>query len=240
MFSHEKLLVYGKALGFASTAAGLVSNWDKRHAVVDQLSRASESIALNLAEAARQRGAPGRLTDLDYAIGSTLECAACLDIARIKKLAQGPELEAEKRRLCEITKMLMGLRKSWNEPVLREDSPVYGDENMSHLFHHERLEVYQKALSCMEWFAAEGEELSAHSFRRMDEVVTSLILNIAEGNGRYAELDRQRFWKIAESAAVKVAVYLDLCVGKGVFPKEAVGAPKDTLREINRMLMGMR
>ena len=86
MFAHEKLQVYGKALDFAAKAAGWISTWDKKHALVDHLSRATESILLNLAEAARQRGTPARLRIVDYAIGSSLECAGCLDVARIKAL----------------------------------------------------------------------------------------------------------------------------------------------------------
>jgi hypothetical protein len=39
-----------------------------------------------------------------------------------------------------------------------------------------------------------------------------VVLNIAEGNGRYAELDHHRFLQIAQSAAVKGAVFLDLGV----------------------------
>src|SRR6266700_1420631 len=79
MFAHEKLQVYGKALGFAAKAAVWTSAWDKKHALVDHLSRATESILVNLAEAARRRGTPSRLRIVDYAIGSALECAGCLD-----------------------------------------------------------------------------------------------------------------------------------------------------------------
>ena len=103
MFAHEKLEVYGKALDFAARAAVWVNSWDKRHALVDHLGRAAESILSNLAEAARQRRAPGRLTIADYAIGSSLECAACLDVARIKNLLTQAQFNEEKYRLCEIT-----------------------------------------------------------------------------------------------------------------------------------------
>ena len=56
MFAHEKLQVYGKALDFAAKATAWTSTWDKKHTLMDHLSRATERIALNLAEAARQRG----------------------------------------------------------------------------------------------------------------------------------------------------------------------------------------
>src|SRR2546423_11179229 len=120
MLAHEKLQVYGKALDFYSRAAALAGVWDKKHALVDHLSRASESILLNLAEAARQRGAPARLTIVDYAIGSSLECAACLDIARIKELFTASNCYEEKQHLCEITKMLIGLRKGWIELIAKD------------------------------------------------------------------------------------------------------------------------
>jgi len=48
MFDHEKLQVYGKALDFAAKAAVWISTWDKKHALVDHLSRATESILLRL------------------------------------------------------------------------------------------------------------------------------------------------------------------------------------------------
>ena len=105
MFDHEKLQVYGKALDLAAKAAAWTSTWDKKHALVDHLSRATESIVLNLAEAARQRGTPARLRIVDYSIGSSLECAGCLDVALIKKLLTNEQCHQEKYRLCEITKM---------------------------------------------------------------------------------------------------------------------------------------
>src|SRR5438270_6803815 len=102
MSAHEKLQVYGKALDFVAKTAVWTNSWDRRHAFVDHLSRAAESIALNLAEAARQRGAPGRLQILDFAVGSSLECAGCFDIAQIKQLLTAHQCYDEKLRLCEI------------------------------------------------------------------------------------------------------------------------------------------
>ena len=59
MFSLDKLKVYDKALASAASLARHSRSWDKRHAVTDQLLRASESIVLNLAEGARLRSACG-------------------------------------------------------------------------------------------------------------------------------------------------------------------------------------
>jgi four helix bundle protein len=213
MFDHEKLQVYGKALDFAAKASAWTGTWDNKHALVDHLSRATESILLNLAEAARQRGTPARLRIVDYAIGSSLECAGCLDVARIKALLTHQECHKEKHQLCEITKMLIGLRKAWSQSIAREEPPAYPTESLKDgpepLFHHEGLEVYRAALGFMEWFVSRTatKELSNRLFRQLDEAGTSVVLNIAEGNGRYADLDHHRFLQIAQSAAVKAAVF---------------------------------
>ena len=47
---------------------------------MEHFRRASESVVLNIAEAARLLSGPDKARTLDYALGSTLECAACLDI----------------------------------------------------------------------------------------------------------------------------------------------------------------
>jgi four helix bundle protein len=244
MFAHEKLQVYGKALDFAAKAAAWAATWDKKHSLVDHLLRAADSIALNLAEAARQRGAPSRLRTLDYAIGSSLECAGCLDLARIKELLTHQHCHEEKHRLCEITKMLIGLRKAWAESMSKEEPPAYPARSLKdapeHLFHHEALELYRAALRFMEWFVSTpgGKDLSNRLFRQTDEAGTSVVLNIAEGNGRYAELDHHRFLQIAQSAAVKGAVYLDLIVQRSMLLETEADKGKEMLSRINAMLAG--
>src|ERR1044071_7271849 len=80
VFSHEKLTVYQKALTCVATLNKHARSWDKRHVVVDHLLRASESILLNLVEGVRLRRTAHRQHYAQYAIGSALECAACLDI----------------------------------------------------------------------------------------------------------------------------------------------------------------
>jgi len=62
-----------------------------------------------------------RLNVSDYAIGSALECAGCLDVARIKGLLEESQCDQEKNRLCEITRMLVGLRKAWGQSLMREE-----------------------------------------------------------------------------------------------------------------------
>lgn len=216
MLTHQKLKVYEKALALGASAQDLSASWGRRHAIVEHFRRASESIVLNIAQGARLLSGPDKARTLDYAVGSTLECAACLDIAHIKgRLSQERSL-TEKRRILEITRMLIGLRKAWLQSVMSEEPSLYQAEparpGFEVLFHHESLDVYRVGLDFMRWFIGlpGGGELSDRLCREVDKSATSVVLNVAEGNGRYSELDHRRFLEIAATSAVKAAAYLDL------------------------------
>ena len=64
----------------------------------------------------------------------------------------------------------------------------------------------------MRWFVElpGAGDLANRWCREVDKAATSVVLNVAEGNGRYSELDHKRFLEIAASSAVKAAAYLDL------------------------------
>jgi four helix bundle protein len=211
MFTHHKLVVYRKALEWAGSVERISGGWARAHSLVDHFRRASESIVLNIAEGARLGPGPAKVVTLDYASGSALEGAACLDIAEVKTLLPSPEARTEKRRLLEVTRMLIGLRKSWGHAAIHEESnpdPLRGlTPNSEVLFHHERLDVYRVGLELMRWLCSlpGGQELSDRTDRRLDQAATSLLLNIAEGKGRYSELDHHRFLEVAAAAAVKSA-----------------------------------
>ncbi len=108
------------------------------------------------------------------------------------------------------------------------------------MFHHENLQVYRTGLSFIEWFTSQpqGKELSDKVIRQIDDAGTSIVLNVAEGNGRYAELDQQHFVQIAQRAAVKAMVYLDLCTTKGLLLQSEIAAGKELLGRISAMLDG--
>ena len=83
-FNHEHLKVYQRTLPFNVKVGVWTAQWDSQHAICDQLSRAAGSMLENIALASVAYSAM-KLRGLDYAIGSSLECAACLDLAGIKQ-----------------------------------------------------------------------------------------------------------------------------------------------------------
>jgi four helix bundle protein len=200
---------------------------------------------LNLAQAVRVRSPAQKQQLLDYAVGSGLECAACLDIAVSKQFLASELAREDKRSLCEVVRMLVGLRRSWEKLALQEEPPDYvataNSPPQDWYFAHEPLEVYQVSLEFMRWFNAlpAGAQLVSRLYRQVDKAATSLILNLAEGYGRTEEADRLRFVETAESSAVKAAAYLDLCMSKGESEAEQHDPGMNLLGRIVMMLRAL-
>ncbi len=66
-----------------------------------------------------------------------------------------------------------------------------------------------------------------------------MILNIAEGNGRYSNLDGMRFLNIANRATRKLAALIDVCVARGIWETRAVAEIKQMLRRVDSMIAAM-
>ena len=108
-------------------------------------------------------------------------------------------------------------------------------------FDHEKLEVYQEAIAFIAWLSAilEGTVRIGEVKEQLDRASTSIPLNIAEGNGKYAPKDRCRFFDIAHGFALECAAGLDVLVAKVKLTPEEIRRGKETLQAIVRMLMGL-
>jgi four helix bundle protein len=120
-FDHEKLNVYQASLTFITWATELISKVDVKAAVKDQLDRASTSVPLNIAEGNGKFAIKDRCRFLDFARGSALECAACLDVLVAKKLSEEAVVRAGKEQLFEIVPTLMGLISSLTARIGEEE-----------------------------------------------------------------------------------------------------------------------
>src|SRR5207302_4657403 len=123
-FDHEKLNVYQASLKFITWATDLLSKLGSRAAVKDQLDRASTSVPRNYAEGNGKFAIRDRCRFLDFARGSALECAACLDVLVAKRLSDETAVWPGKEQLIEIVSMLMGLINSLAARV-GEESGTY-------------------------------------------------------------------------------------------------------------------
>jgi four helix bundle protein len=129
-FDHGKLDVYRDAVGFCGWVGEFLAAIPARAAAKDQLDRASTSIPLNIAEGNGKFSAKDRSRFLEMARGSALECAACLDVLLVRKLATEEQADTAKERLERIVQMLIGLLRKFSERahVLREEEPAYQTE----------------------------------------------------------------------------------------------------------------
>ena len=126
-FDHEKLDVYQEAIAFCGWVGEFLAGILAKAAAKDQLDRASTSIPLNIAEGNGKFSGRDRARFFEMARGSALECAACLDVLLVRKLASEQHVITAKERLARIVQMLIGLLRKFSEraDVLREDEPEY-------------------------------------------------------------------------------------------------------------------
>jgi four helix bundle protein len=107
-----------------------------------------------------------------------------------------------------------------------------------HFFNHESLCVYQRSLELHEDL---GPILCANKsenryLKRIDELSTSLTLNIAEGNGRFSSRDHGAFISVAADSGTRLAAYMDLATAAGAADMDGA---KSLLRDIMTMLSGL-
>src|SRR5437773_11000776 len=89
--------------------------------------------------------------------------------------------------------------------------------NQPEYFDHEKLRVYQEALTFVGWAQELIERLPAPRLAvadQLDRASTSIPLNIAEGNGRNTARDRCSYFDTARSSALESASCLDVLVAK--------------------------
>ena len=99
--NHEKLECYRQLVSIAEEVARRVTRWPRGYGyLVDQISRAMTSSALNLAEGnGKQRCGAERRRFFKISLGSIAEVAAALDLACAFGLIKRDELESLKSRL---------------------------------------------------------------------------------------------------------------------------------------------
>ena len=241
---HEKLHAYQHGLGYVSWSHSVLAGIDQPAAAVDHWDRAAESIVENIANGNSRRATADRNRYFDVAIGSALECAGCMDICVCKKLITD-KLQAEgKAALQQVVQMTIGLRKAQSAYV-REDRERYtagAERNGGIYFAHERLDVYQVALELVVWLDGflGATRLGTSCATRLDKGTTSLVLNIAEGNGRFSQADQMRFLDIAHTSAMRVAACLDMLVARRQVEVDQIGEGKRILTRVVPLLLGLR
>ncbi len=115
-FDHERLDVYQRALDFLAHASGIIERLPRGHAhLADQLTRASTSIVLNIAEGAGNYSRGDKRRYYLSAAGSTTECAAILDVCERLKLIEAHDHRVGKEQLDRVMAMLVKLATAFGD-----------------------------------------------------------------------------------------------------------------------------
>jgi four helix bundle protein len=236
---HEKLNVYQRSIEFAGIGRALLDALTHRVAACDHLERAAESILFNIAHASSSWFPKERIVYLGHANGSALECAACLDILVAKSLLAGENIYSGKCVLSEIVCMLNGMRRITANQV-SENRAMYRTKK-GNLFGHEDLNVYHTELHLVAWVekVSTGFSSRADLVSRLDKTTTSIVLNTAEGNGRFTEADHAKFLNIAYKSTLQSLTLVDLVEISGFAGPERLQEGRQLLREIAAMLTAL-
>jgi four helix bundle protein len=108
-------------------------------------------------------------------------------------------------------------------------------------FDHEKLMVYQTSLRFVEWSHELLTDLpktySVHN--QLDRAMTSIPLNLAEGNGKYTPADRCRFFDNARGSALECAACLDVMVARKLTSFDLADVGKAMLADVVSMTVGL-
>jgi four helix bundle protein len=111
-FNHEKLEVYQTSIAFIAWLSSIIETISKHRNIIDQIDRSSISVSLNIAEGNGKSSKKEHNRYVEIAIGSGLECAACLDVMVAKRIIKNEQAQEGKAMLQKIVNMLYKLSAS--------------------------------------------------------------------------------------------------------------------------------
>lgn len=106
-------------------------------------------------------------------------------------------------------------------------------------FGHEQLDVYKLALHYVAWVFGTAADLKGSGTPVRDQWLRasqSIPLNIAEGNGKYSDADRRRFFEIARGSALECAAIQDVLEVSGQLNQKLNQEKKSQLERVVAML----
>jgi four helix bundle protein len=107
MLSFQRLDVYKRAIEFLALVGDIVGDLPKGHAErADQLVRAAEAILRNIGEGAGRWSEADSTKHYKIARGEAMECAASLDVMKLRKIVSAARYEEGIRLLEAIVSML--------------------------------------------------------------------------------------------------------------------------------------
>ena len=112
MFGQEKFGAYQYSIEFASLAAQIIEKLPRGYAkLVDQFSRATISISLNIAEGSGKNTQSQKHHCYSIARGEAMECAAIMDILACMRMVDSGTVKQAKELLGNVVAILTSVCK---------------------------------------------------------------------------------------------------------------------------------
>ena len=105
---------------------------------------------------------------------------------------------------------------------------------------HERLDVYRVALEFLVLATSVIEAMprgKSHLADQLSRASTSIVLNLAEGVGKFSRPDKRRFYLIARGSAMESAALLDVFLSMNLVEPDKHGAGKVLIARVVSMLV---
>lgn len=115
------------------------------------------------------------------------------------------------------------------------------EEKVSYYFDHEKLRVYQKSIEFIGWIDSllSKNIVKSSTADQILRASESIVLNIAEGNGKFTSKDRCRYFDISRGSAMECAGCLDVFYARHKINAVELSEGKIILKDIVNMLMGL-
>lgn len=105
------------------------------------------------------------------------------------------------------------------------------------VFDHERLDAYCVAREFVALISGFLKRNVSRDLRdQLDRSSTSILFNIAEGAGKTARADKQRFYEIARGSATEAAAQLDVLQIRGLITADQYRSARQLLVRVIQML----
>jgi len=110
------------------------------------------------------------------------------------------------------------------------------------MFAYEKLEVYKKAFAVNQniyRFLKANNSIPRYVKDQLGRATLSIMLNIAEGSGKFSNKDRRSFYVIARGSAFECSSILSFLFNESEIPEALYTELINVYEEVSRMLYAM-
>jgi len=110
------------------------------------------------------------------------------------------------------------------------------------MFDFENLEVYKKSKSLNKeilLFLRDNKQIDNYIRDQLKRASISIVLNIAEGSGKFSKADKSNFYTISRGSVYECVSLLEIILDENHIDQKKFDQVKNQYETISKMLMGL-